>query len=308
MDYKKIGEFIQIRRKYLGLTQRQLADKLKVTDKAVSKWETGLGCPDVSILSKLSDIVGVSIGEILNGQYNEDLKNNSDFIKNAVDYSKKITEENFYTKLRKILYIILIVIVLYISFMGIKQFIYINGETEFKSSTNDIAYIEYEKLKENTKIMKENNYFTNINPDYLNELNYLVKRIEYINLLNSRKVIIKNTDLLNIKSLIININSFDNRLLHILEIIDKDNYKYYDLGISYVDKDYIFDVDGYFEEMNINSNNMKNYYSRKLYEYSEIGNSNTTLKVYYEQLGITLSKLNKILEFIIEVGDANENN
>lgn len=60
--------------------------------------------------------------------------------------------------------------------------------------------------------------------------------------------------------------------------------------------------------MNINSNNMKNYYSRKLYEYSEIGNSNTTLKVYYEQFGITLSKLNKILEFIIEVGDANENN
>ena len=308
MNYKKIGEFIQIRRKYLGLTQRQLADKLKVTDKAVSKWETGLGYPDISILSKLSDILGVSIGEILNGQYNEDLKNNSDFIKNAVDYSKKTTEENFYTKLRKILYIILIVIVLYISFMGIKQFIYINCETEFKSSTNDLAYIEYEKLKENTKIIKENDYFTNINPDYLNELNYLIKRIEYINLLNSRKVIIKNTDLLNIKSLIINITSFDNRLLCILEIIDKDNYKYYDLGISYVDKDYIFDVDGYYKEMNINSNNMKNYYLRKLYEYSEIGNSNTTLKVYYEQLGITLSKLNKILEFIIEVGDANEKN
>ena len=117
MDYYKIGQFIAERRKQLNLTQKQLGEKLNVTDKAVSKGERGLGCPDVSILGELSEVLQVGIGEILNGEYNETLKNNSEFIKNAVDYSKKITEDNLMSKIRKILYCILIFIVFYIFFM-----------------------------------------------------------------------------------------------------------------------------------------------------------------------------------------------
>ena len=50
MNYDKIGSFIQQKRKDKGLTQKQLAEKLGVTDRAISKWERGQGCPDVSIL------------------------------------------------------------------------------------------------------------------------------------------------------------------------------------------------------------------------------------------------------------------
>lgn len=68
MDNKKIGLFISQLRKEQGLNQKELAQKLSVTDKAVSKWETGRGIPDVSILQPLADVFGVTVGEILNGE------------------------------------------------------------------------------------------------------------------------------------------------------------------------------------------------------------------------------------------------
>lgn len=67
MDNKKIGELILKLRKALGLTQKQLADKLSVSDKAVSKWERGQGLPDISLLRELSDIFGVNIEGLLEG-------------------------------------------------------------------------------------------------------------------------------------------------------------------------------------------------------------------------------------------------
>ena len=68
MDNKKLGSFIAELRKEQGLKQKELADKLSITDKAVSKWETGRGVPDVSILVPLCDILGVSVTELLNGE------------------------------------------------------------------------------------------------------------------------------------------------------------------------------------------------------------------------------------------------
>ena len=67
MEEKQIGLFIRDRRLALGLTQQQLADKLGITDKAVSKWERGLGCPDVSLLPKLSQVLGVGLEALLSG-------------------------------------------------------------------------------------------------------------------------------------------------------------------------------------------------------------------------------------------------
>lgn len=107
MDYTKIGKFIQEQRKKLGLTQQQLAGQLKVTNKAISRWETGLGCPDVSLLGELSEILHVGIGELLNGEYNEQLKDNDKFILEAVNYSKQTTMKNIYKKISNVIYIIL---------------------------------------------------------------------------------------------------------------------------------------------------------------------------------------------------------
>ena len=68
MDKERTGQLITELRKEKGLTQKQLADALNVTDKAVSKWERGLSFPDVSMLEPLSELLGVSIMEILAGE------------------------------------------------------------------------------------------------------------------------------------------------------------------------------------------------------------------------------------------------
>ncbi len=68
MNNKTTGAFISARRKELSLNQKQLADKLGVTDKAVSKWETGRSAPDISLLEPLARELNVSVIEILQGE------------------------------------------------------------------------------------------------------------------------------------------------------------------------------------------------------------------------------------------------
>ena len=68
MDKEKTGQLITELRKEKGLTQKQLAEALNVTDKAVSKWERGLSFPDISMLEPISELLGVSIMEILAGE------------------------------------------------------------------------------------------------------------------------------------------------------------------------------------------------------------------------------------------------
>ena len=68
MEEMQIGAFIRDRRLQLEMTQQQLADKLGVTDKAVSKWERSVSCPDITILRSLADALEVSVSELLAGQ------------------------------------------------------------------------------------------------------------------------------------------------------------------------------------------------------------------------------------------------
>lgn len=68
MENIQIGAFIRDRRLQLGMTQQQLADKLNVTDKAVSKWERSVSYPDITILRELADALEVSVSELLAGQ------------------------------------------------------------------------------------------------------------------------------------------------------------------------------------------------------------------------------------------------
>lgn len=68
MNCDKIGKLIYTLRKEKDMTQKQVADLLNISDKAISKWERGLGCPDVSLLPELSQILGVNIEEILLGE------------------------------------------------------------------------------------------------------------------------------------------------------------------------------------------------------------------------------------------------
>lgn len=68
MDQAKIGRFIAERRRAAGLTQMQLAEKLNITDRAVSKWETGRAMPDTSIMLDLCRILKITVDDLLSGE------------------------------------------------------------------------------------------------------------------------------------------------------------------------------------------------------------------------------------------------
>lgn len=68
MDCTKVGRLLYNLRKEKGMTQKEVANKMNISDKAISKWERGLGCPDISLLSDLSNIFGVNIEKILEGE------------------------------------------------------------------------------------------------------------------------------------------------------------------------------------------------------------------------------------------------
>lgn len=68
MDMRKTGQLIGMLRKERGMTQKELADKINVTDKAVSRWETGKGFPEPSTLRPLAEALGTSITELVNGE------------------------------------------------------------------------------------------------------------------------------------------------------------------------------------------------------------------------------------------------
>lgn len=94
MDQLKIGKFIAKQRKAKNLTQMQLAEKLNITDKAISKWERGISMPDTSIMLELCDILKVSVKELLCGEV-INMDNNSE--KNEqllLDMAKEIEKRN----------------------------------------------------------------------------------------------------------------------------------------------------------------------------------------------------------------------
>ena len=108
MDLDKIGKFIALNRKNKGLTQEQLAEKLGVTNKTISRWETGKYMPDLSLLKPLSEELGITLNELLSGEKIEEQKiveNTEKNIINTIDYSSKKVE-NEHKKISIILMIL----------------------------------------------------------------------------------------------------------------------------------------------------------------------------------------------------------
>lgn len=89
MDQVKIGRFISQMRKEKGLTQKQLGEELLISDKTVSKWETGKGMPEVSLMLPLCEKLGINVNELLTGERIPD-----------EDYKKK-AEENIMNIMRE---------------------------------------------------------------------------------------------------------------------------------------------------------------------------------------------------------------
>lgn len=157
MNYNKIGNFIAEKRKEKGFTQKELAEKIGVTDKAVSKWERGLGCPDVSILELLANQLDVSILEILKGRIVENeaikLTEANDYVKESLNYSKVQTKEKLKIILSKLICFFIILIGTILIILNIFHYFYLNYQYDniFNST---IFQSDIEKIEKNIKIIK----------------------------------------------------------------------------------------------------------------------------------------------------------
>lgn len=159
MNQEEIGKFIAECRKNKKITQQELANKLNVTDKAVSKWENGRCMPDLSLMNELCEILGISINELLSGKR---LTNE--------EYQKKL-EENIIkinlTVIKK--YIVKTLKIFFITILSIIVFIHTINIVSNK-------HIELDKDKVSFNICKNNNYIM-IEPLY-NDLMYVGYNID----------------------------------------------------------------------------------------------------------------------------------
>ena len=116
VDLIKIGKYIAGKRKELGMTQRQVAEKLGMSDKSVSKWERGVCLPDVSVYSDLCSILGISINEFLAGediaQENIEKKSENNIIGVATESKHK------QKRLKAIICVLLVISILAVSVIG----------------------------------------------------------------------------------------------------------------------------------------------------------------------------------------------
>ncbi|WP_242829682.1 helix-turn-helix domain-containing protein [Butyrivibrio sp. MB2005] len=117
MDLVKIGRYIAGKRKELGMTQKQLSEKLGMSDKSVSKWERGVCLPDVSVYSELCGVLGISINEFIAG---EDLSQETIVQKSEENIMGVATDSKNKQKfLKRTICVLLIVSILALSIIGV---------------------------------------------------------------------------------------------------------------------------------------------------------------------------------------------
>ena len=177
MEKNKVGNYIAKKRKEKGLTQLELGNELAVTDKAISKWERGLGLPDVAILTKLAKVLDTTVSNILNGEDNTKETNIDDKLESI---KKEINSKN---KKKIILIVVIFLLVISIVIMnnisygyniklvkynhaGIKKDINIGiPKTSFMMKYNDKSY--------SFKNFRNKNILENEVKKYLKTLKYL---------------------------------------------------------------------------------------------------------------------------------------
>lgn len=133
MNQEKIGIFIAKLRKEKGMTQQELADKLGVTDKAISKWENGRCLMDIQLLQPLADCLDVSVIELLNGKKIEN--DNNEYTKEFIDKTLEIANIKLNEKIKKIIFfIILAITLLLLTILSIFCYKFIAAEHIYKNN------------------------------------------------------------------------------------------------------------------------------------------------------------------------------
>ncbi len=126
MNTAKTGQLIAAKRKEAGLTQEKLAEKIGITNKTVSKWETGKSMPDYSVVSELCRELNITAGELLSGKESEE-KSDSDLLE-AFERIQKLEKERT----------LLLGLVLIIMGMALSALSQLTGGSDFKDFLSGI--------------------------------------------------------------------------------------------------------------------------------------------------------------------------
>lgn len=283
LDNIKIGNFIKLLRKKKKMTQKELADKLGITDRAVSRWERGIGCPDISLLESLADILGVSVLELLKGEYIDDEK---EIDEGSLLETMKLSRNNVIYKIKRwynyLTVLVVIVICLFIVITNIKSVYLLNKSYDMdiynieddsadiiKEFNNKVEIImnnqgkyedrDYSRIRSSMKIMKERLAEQN-NKKYLGK-----KKYSYIDLVQFY---------------------VDHGNLRTMEIDNMDIYRIlvdYDGGVSDNMVRYEFDDQRIKENISYMFFALEEPYFMSNDSYQYIGNIDSIVRVIYER-------------------------
>ena len=308
MENENIGNLISKIRKEKGMTQRELAEKLNVTDRAVSKWERGLCCPDISLLKDLSKILGISISKLVCG---EELSDES--INKTIQFTKKNIKQRiikyFNITLISIMIFLIIFIVLSIfkvEFRYHKKYKYTVDYEAMVKAEEDSNLKQYEEIKNNVDLIL-NNQGIYSDDDYIRITNY-IDNIKKVLTLNEKEYFKKQYYTYNdLKKLSENYNShnnYDDRFIDYSVDNAIDVYYLlikYDINKANNIRDCSWMIDNHWGfKNNITSIDI----DFSLYYYNvpkELANN------IYFSLGNRYDLYDLILNDIIEVGEINEN-
>lgn len=244
MNYEKIGEFIKTKRKEMNLTQKELAERINVTDKAISKWERGQGCPDVSLLEVLSKELNISILELLKGRTieNEVIKvtEADDYIKDTIGYLDKSNKDKIKNIFNRLLQFAIVFIVILLAYLNIVQYKYMNKSYEYQINRDEFERVTdtLKEIEENIKII-ENNKGILSEEDHASVVKGLkedyekINNIAYLQYIKELKPVEYKLEDLRILTLL----HYKSNELDILKTLEKYSNKnilktYYDLAIE----------------------------------------------------------------------------
>lgn len=310
MDNQKIGNFIKELRKEKNLTQKDLATKLNITDRAISKWERGLSCPDISLLDDLSKILEVSVIEILKGRrLNKDEILNNKYLVETMTF----TSNNLKNKLLKIIDLISIFIisfiVLLLVFYNIKGYYYTHKNyitlnyvdpsvVEFKFEEKIRNINKKIELIQNNQGIYNNEEYKLIN-EFVYDLKYLSNKEIERKLISKKQIKIKDLNEFFDNMSIYDMYGYDgnNNYRNIYKIILKYDINKYDNMLKYNNFQKTF-MNTYLELSEI-------YYPIYKYGYD------TNPYIYYGNyikslIEIKYTSYLTILEDIVEVGEIYE--
>ncbi len=180
MDQEKIGKFIASLRKEQKLTQEQLAEKLGVTSKSVSRWENGKNMPDYSVLKGLCNILGIDVNEFLNGEKIEKSEIQTYSIKNLdiilKEYYQMKKQKNIFKFIAIIIGIIAISLILFLGCI----FILMGGLNKEEVITDTSKYQEVIGTNANSKYKDKWEMSEEIFPKSINKLNVKNFKMVYL--------------------------------------------------------------------------------------------------------------------------------